>query len=440
MKRALLLAAFAVTNAAAFAQGTTTAPAARTRAATAPALDAAQRARLTRSIAELQRDIAAAPAAAATEVAQPAASAVPDAAAGTAVTGAGPQPRFDRQLSRLEPGKVYVVEPSPQKEETFRALVEPQVRTVAGSAPLATVSGIYRVTAKNGSEVQFKPYGYFGDRLAWQQETGRYRGSIFVGILALDPGAAEGGLSKAMVFQALGSEVAPDQVEVNNVGPPFHPMTVEVPAVNEAVTVRVLAKDTDILTIEVPVAPMIRVEATNGEMQGYGLGTMTVHVTSAGIAKPEGRTVSFRASPRGTFTPDKVMLDAQGNGSTTLRSDGVGVVQVSASSGDAIAIPASVNFKIPLETISASLLGGLLGGLIRLLSKRRTSGASKSVIHLLVSVFIGLLGFALYAIGVNLAPAIQPTVTQGAIVVFAMSGVFAYLGVKILGGLSAARA
>src|SRR5262245_53712523 len=151
-------------------------------------------------VRRLQRDIVAVPVRAAERAVRPAAGSVLNSANPMAVV---PGDAFERQMAKLEAGKIYVVAPSPENERDFREAMEPQLRQLVGDAPSATVPRIFRVTAKNGNDVQFKPYGYFGDRLAWQQGTGKFRGSILVGIMALDPDAAQGGLSKAMVFQAL---------------------------------------------------------------------------------------------------------------------------------------------------------------------------------------------------------------------------------------------
>ena len=50
---------------------------------------------------------------------------------------------------------------------------------------------------------------------------------------------------------------------------------------------------------------------------------------------------------------------------------------------------------------------------------------------LTVSLLTGVLIFALYAVGVNVLP-VNPTVNVGAVLVFAVSGLGAYLGARLL--------
>jgi hypothetical protein len=422
-----------------------TAQAATTRAAASQSQpQTTTQLQLTRSVRQLQREIASS--AVADTVAQPAHTAVPTGTPivppttapepATRAPAVAEQPTYHERPPLLESGKIYTVEPSAVRERTFKALVEPKVRALAGDKPIASPTGIFVTRANDGADVQFKPFVYVGDPLTWQREERSFRGSIFVGVAALDDEAAAAGLSKAVVFQTLDPvAVTPDDLEVANAGPPYRQMTVEVPTAARAVKIRMVAQNAGgELSIEVPVAPVIVVEPVNPQIQGYGLGTTMISVMAAGLENPEGQVVTLIANPRGTFEPDQVVLDRTGNARARLRSDGVGQRTIRATTAGAASVEQVVEFAAPMETISASLFGGVLGGLIRVLPNRRAGQGGKLLVALIVAVLIGLLGFALYAIGVNLTP-IQPTVTQGAIVVLAMSGVSAYLGVKWLKGL-----
>lgn len=359
----------------------------------------------------------------------PAATSIPDAAPAPAETApaAADAAVFQVAPQTLERGKIYYARVSPAQESVFKSFVEANVQTLAKDAPIVTIPGVARAVSVNGEEVQFKPYIYAGDPLRYEFESSRFHGKFYVGVAALSEGPQD--LSAPVVFQALETDsVTPGKLDVARAGPPFEAMDVDVADANAEVTLRVVTQySPDVMSVTLPLAPTTRITPSTTQIQAYGLGTTLVSVTVVGLANPEGRKVMVTATPRGSFEPAEVVLDKFGSASTTLRSDGQGQAALSAVMFGATPIPSAVTFELPTETVIAALIGGLLGAMVRLLPQKRRGASRKFLVGVIVAVLTGFFGFAIYAIGVNLLP-FQPTVTKGAILVFALSAVFAYLG------------
>ena len=74
------------------------------------------------------------------------------------------------------------------------------------------------------------------------------------------------------------------------------------------------------------------------------------------------------------------------------------------------------------------MAGGLLGALVSLMTAPQRR--SKPWVRLIGAALFGVLVFALYVVGINILP-LQPRVTVGAAVVFAISALAAWLGPTI---------
>jgi len=109
--------------------------------------------------------------------------------------------------------------------------------------------------------------------------------------------------------------------------------------------------------------------------------------------------------PSAFFTPGEVVLDAQGTGTVDVAPTTRGPVSITASAPGYTPGSARLKFLPPLRTLVAGGIGGLGGGLIRLLQRVR-KGLSLTAYssRVVVAVLVGLLVFGLYAIGVNLLP------------------------------------
>jgi hypothetical protein len=233
-------------------------------------------------------------------------------------------------------------------------------------------------------------------------------------------------------FDVLDADFAdPDHVTVDRTGAPYKLVKLRLAAAIDgggAVTV-VSNLVPEPLKLEIPVSPVLLIDIGGAAVEGFGLGTAEVNVRLVGVPKPSGRIVTLRTSS-GFLEKTKLQFDETGTASTSLRSDSIGTAVVSAASAGIATAEADINYRLPVITFLASILGGLTGGAIRVGTRppRRNLSALRLLI---VAVLLGLLVFALYAVGVNVLP-VKPSVTVGAALVFAISGVGAFLGPGIL--------
>ena len=96
-------------------------------------------------------------------------------------------------------------------------------------------------------------------------------------------------------------------------------------------------------------------------------------------------------------------------------------------------VQATLAMTIPYLTLAASAVGGLIGGLIRLLPGLRRGSARRFLVGIAVALIVCMLVFGLYAVGVNVLR-VDPKVKRGAALVFVISAMGAYFGSGLLGG------
>jgi len=214
--------------------------------------------------------------------------------------------------------------------------------------------------------------------------------------------------------------------KVESTSPPFVEMPLEFASAPNLGIIRV-SSPTSPGGVNVPLneAPSVLLVVQRPEIQGYGLETTQVTAFVQGVADLKGHQVAFSSEP-GTVEPASSATDASGMAVANLRSERTGVTNVTAIVPRIGQATASAEFLFPSRTLIISVFGGLAGGLIRLLQKK-VSKVGTVVVGLLVAVLLGVLGFGLYAVGVNLLP-FSPTVTTGSVLVFVISAAFAYMG------------
>jgi hypothetical protein len=331
-------------------------------------------------------------------------------------------------------GKNYVV----GLNAADQRIVAAQVQALPGMLNRSTVTSqnIARQQAANGTEVQLAAYAFVGQPLT-RDAQGRYVGTIQLGVANIQQNAARQ-LSAPITFQVLEAGLAsPNQVRVSEISPPYQSIRVAGMAAPMGLTVHVVSQldpKPPGMAVTIPVAPSLDVSVGRTAIDAFGLEETPVMVTANGIDAPAGKVVQLSANPVGYITDSYVKLDDSGMGRTSVRSGAPGNVKIRAS-GLQMSAEADVDFNFPTLTLLASLIGGAVGGAIRLLSMIGQRSLVKWALGLGLSLLLGVLIFALYAVGVNVTP-LKLTVTVGQIAVFVVSAVGAYFGTRLLDGLA----
>jgi len=149
----------------------------------------------------------------------------------------------------------------------------------------------------------------------------------------------------------------------------------------------------------IKVKPALQVTCARTSVQGLGIQEVPITVNYLGSNSDRSTKVSFQPE-RGTVTPGTIDLKYNETKTVMLRSEGIGETSVRAFSNGQ-ECKTIVSFIFPWIFLLASLGGGLLGTLIKVMStKARVTFKVKPFIY---GMLIGLLGACTYyVLGLNL--------------------------------------
>lgn len=332
----------------------------------------------------------------------------------------------------LEKGKLYHVDLTAADETTVAKQLAAQPTIQAQGSTLVPLPGAYRLLASDGVELTLKPF-VIAQKLAFNQSMGMFVTTIAVGVHEISGPAPPKSLSAPISFQVLNADAAtPEELLVSHSGAPLGKIKVAVAQAVGGPTVTVASPfDPEGVPVPLSLAPTFSLSVTKS-FDGLGLEAAPITVLATGLAKAEGQIVQLTVDGPARPDADELQLNKDGRASTKLRSVGVGGITVHAQLEGFPPIQTGTMAALPLLTIASSILGGIVGGLIRLLPGLQRNTTRRFWLGLVVAVLVAIIVFGLYAVGVNVLP-FQPTVQQGAVVVFVISGMGAFLGSGILG-------
>lgn len=266
--------------------------------------------------------------------------------------------------------------------------------------------GITAVRALGGSAsftIAFEPQG-----LAYSPTDGSFVGTVHIGLNdSLRPDST---LELARPVQILLSSPAGDadfdnaDIKVSHTNLPFTP-------------VRVLARDAGQDSVHVVIRaasgrnfpfavvllrPALTIRPSPMRIAGFGLEqtSLTVEVPDIGAGNRSVALSSAKSSPAQRV----LSIAAGGDGSTTLRSKSTGVDTIWARSAPFKAAMTTVTYDFPVLFLIASILGGGLGALARLLGFKtgRKTGQEAYLQSIARGIIVGVIVAVAYAIGVRL--------------------------------------
>lgn len=262
-----------------------------------------------------------------------------------------------------------------------------------------------------------------GGGLRLRGTTRRFAGSLFVGVEDMDQPTGTRSLETPLELLLTGEldEIDPARVRLEHTNLPFSEVALEAAAPGDAVRLRIRPSfATEVTDLEVPVLrPMLTVNASPPRIQGLGLETAALTVRSVELSEPGGVVVTLRTD-RGDLGATNLGLDADGVGTTTIRSSGVGTATIHAEHPLLRAGTIGVAFAWPWSFGAAALVGGVVGGAIRWARRRATGGDARPAFDLVIGVLVGVVVAAAWATGINLL-GVTPGARAGEAVVFALS-------------------
>ena len=331
--------------------------------------------------------------------------------------------------------ELQVVKTSPEEDKLLtRAIAgNDQLRAALANprSSLITLPGVVRMSEEGSPALQLKPFIFVNQPLH-RDASGLFKGELLIGVAEIADTGVTKALPTPLLFQIIGAARSdPARVLVDSTSPPFRTVAVWLNAAQGAMAKLLVVSvfDHSGTQVAVPVATELDVDTGSGNIAGLGVEATKVMVSLNNAADAAGRVVTLHVEPSGYLDNNKLILDAKGTGEAELRSGSLGTAQIRATSPGLAPVSVNVAYYFPFLTIAASILGGLLGAGVSLLT---APGDSKSVMRRLWgSAGFGLLVFVAYVIGVNLLP-FRAQVSVGALSTFALSALGAWLGPNIV--------
>lgn len=303
------------------------------------------------------------------------------------------------------------------------------------SSSLITIPGIVQMSDAVGAELKLKPF-ILVNRPLQRNQSGMFEGELLIGVTEIADSSETRQLPTPLLFEIAGAvKSIPERILVETTSPPFRRVRVLVDTVQDKVANLMIVSviDRNGTQIALPLAGEISIGAASDSIEGLGLEATEINVMLGG-SNAAKRKVTLGVAPSGYIAKSLVTLDADGTAQTTLRSGWIGAAVITATNPDFKAATKIVYYRFPVRTLTASLLGALLGALASFLVSPARPRSSK-LRRLFGSMILGIIVFGLYAVGVNVLP-IEPKVTVGAVLVFVVSAVGAIIGPKLAGGWS----
>jgi hypothetical protein len=179
-------------------------------------------------------------------------------------------------------------------------------------------------------------------------------------------------------------------------------------------------------SIDVPVErDAIQVTSVSPSIRGFGLEETNLVIQVPAARDKAGETVALTAS-RGTISGSPVRLDPKGSGTAVLHSSEVGVAVIIATSPEFQAGTATVRFQWPVASLIATLLGAIVGSILRSDTRKKLFGS------LTIGILAALIVAAAYAAGVSGEYWGAPSGSSGEAVVFFIAAMSGFLGSNAL--------
>jgi hypothetical protein len=330
--------------------------------------------------------------------------------------------------------KARYVELPPQDWRDAKIVLEQQLSSLKPARPdlpaFVPFTGAVVTQTAGAAEVTLIPLVTVDDPLRFNASSNRFEGRIAVGLV--EPGfkGPPKALPAAFRFQAFGdATTVPEVADVATTSPPFTAILVFATDPRDSVELQVFSNlSTKPVVLSLPVERARLFLRAKKNLQGWGLESADVTVSASDGPASKGQVVVLEA-PLGNLTPEQVRLGDDGTAIASLRSESIGVVDVTASSARLSPAKERFNFEFPLRFLLSAVVGGIAGGLLRRGLKR---GGLKSLLSdLLLGVVAGALIFGLYALGVNVTGFQLPR-SGGELLVAVVAALGAFGGTRLL--------
>jgi len=289
-----------------------------------------------------------------------------------------------------------------------------------------------------------------GGGLHYRQVPGDFTGSVLLGLQSSSHPAGSHRLGRAvrMLLTASVDALSPSQVTLDHTNLPYTSVRLTTRSPSSDVIMLRIRTDLDTATDSIPVSvlrPGLRLIATPKRIAGYGLEVATLAIM-ADVARPRTAATVTLTSDRGKVEPIQVVLDSGGTAKATIRSAGLGRATITAQSLAFQPESETVEFVFPTAFLVASIIGGLLGGVVREGWATWQDTQRVLVWHFAAGVVLAALGGVIVAVawafGINLLD-IKPVSGSGEAFTGLVAALGAFAGLSMVAsrlGVAAERA
>jgi hypothetical protein len=339
-------------------------------------------------------------------------------------------------VPRLDRGQLLFVELEGPSEQTARRLLVQQVAATSqvDTSSLQAFKGAVRQLAQDEQEVQLKSYVLVGQPLRYVLATKQFEGSIVVGAVDLFGEGRSRVFTVPLLFEVLETALAdPSKVELRETSPPFERIKVTSSVIGQPATLRIASNfSREGVVVEVPVEPTLLVSIVGGDLRAYGMQSTSVKVIAVGGVDGAPGGVTLNAPGAILMDDEELTFNEHGMAEATLRTDRPGGVTVTAQAKGYVAGSDTVSVIRPWPTLLATCFGGFVGGFVRLGTRiGKGTSVTQFAVGMIISVFVGIMVFALQVVGVRLLP-VTFSVEVGDIFAFAVAALAGWLGTGVL--------
>jgi hypothetical protein len=267
--------------------------------------------------------------------------------------------------------------------------------------------------------------------LRYQESSHRFEAQIAVGLTNPDAPTDRSVLGDplSLLISANADEVTPTKLQISQLGDPqVVSIATASPATPFFVSAGTIGDQGD--KMEIPVErPQLMVQPSQKEIDGWGLAKTVIQIQAPGMTEAAAQPITLNTS-QGEIVPTPVKLDANGQAWAQLRSDGTGTAIITAAGGPFQPGTASVEFVMPVSFLIATLLGAIVGWVVKIRARRW------SLASFLVAVASSCILSAAYAAGIHWLKLV-PQAGAGEALSFVVAALGSYGGVSVLKRLGA---
>ena len=226
------------------------------------------------------------------------------------------------------------------------------------------------------------------------------------------------------------STISPDALKIDHLNIPSTKIALSGDLVKDSTMIKVITTSNPLgYSTFLKVTPRLVITTGQTTVQGLGVQQVPVTVMFHGSSSSDSVTVNF-STEKGVVTPNAIAVHFNKPATVYLRSDGMGISRLSATSANFQDSNVLIfKYTFPWLFLLTAIGGGLLGSVAKYLTGAKNNSSVLKPVA--AGILIGIIGaVAYYGLGINLL-GVSLSPALNALAVFALSGLCAYFGISL---------